>query len=60
MSNDIIVFAMRDEAPNLFKKYKNIYPREGAEKFQVIIRGGYIGTALTLNDAVIMRDSAKV
>jgi adenosylhomocysteine nucleosidase len=25
MSSDIVVFAMRDEAPNLFKKYKNVY-----------------------------------
>ncbi len=49
-----------NEYENNRKKYKNIYPREGAEKFQVIIRGGYIGTALTLNDVVIMRDSANV
>lgn len=25
MSSDIVVFAMRDEAPNLFKKYKNVF-----------------------------------
>ena len=25
MSNDIVVFALREEAPNLFAKYKNIF-----------------------------------
>lgn len=43
-------------------KYKNIYPRESAERFQVIVKGKYLGTVDSLEAAILLRDqhSSKV
>lgn len=43
-------------------KYKCIYPRESAERFQVIVKGKYLGTVDRLEAAILLRDqhSSKV
>jgi hypothetical protein len=37
-------------------KYKCIFARESAERFQVIVKNKYLGTVTSLADGILLRD----